>query len=61
MKNWRRYEILLPLRYNDGKRVPKPVLAEIVLDLENGLAGSVARVRSSKADGVVEAKLSVTI
>jgi hypothetical protein len=23
MKNWRRYEILLPLRFNDGNPVPK--------------------------------------
>jgi hypothetical protein len=24
MKKWRRYEILLPLRYNDGKPIPTP-------------------------------------
>ena len=34
MKSWRRYEILLPLRYNDGKRVPKALLAQTVLELE---------------------------
>ncbi len=34
MKGWRRYEILLPLRYNDGKRVPKALLAQIILELE---------------------------
>ena len=34
MKNWRRYEILLPLRFNDGKPVPKPLLAQTVEELE---------------------------
>jgi len=34
MKSWRRYEILLPLRFNDGKRVPKALLAQTVLELE---------------------------
>jgi hypothetical protein len=34
MKNWRRYEILLPLRFNDGQRVPKPLLAQTIQELE---------------------------
>ena len=34
MKNWRRYEILLPLRFNNGKRVPKKLLALTVEELE---------------------------
>ncbi len=34
MKNWRRHEILLPLRFNDGKRIPKALLAQTVLKLE---------------------------
>ena len=34
MKNWRRYEILLPLRFNDGTPVPKALLAQTVQDLE---------------------------
>jgi len=29
----RRYEILLPLRFNDGESVPESVLAEVVLEL----------------------------
>jgi len=28
MKSWRRYEILLPLRFNTGKAVSKVLLAE---------------------------------
>ena len=26
--NWRRYEVLLPLQYNDGREVPRELLAE---------------------------------
>ena len=33
MKNWRRYEILLPRRFNDGRRVPKALLAKTILEL----------------------------
>jgi hypothetical protein len=35
MKNWRRYEILLPLRFNDGEPVPKALLAQAVQELED--------------------------
>ena len=35
MKNWRRYEILLPLRFNDGKRVSKALLAQTIQELED--------------------------
>jgi hypothetical protein len=35
MKSWRRYEILLPRRFNDGRPVPKALLAETLLELEN--------------------------
>jgi hypothetical protein len=35
MKNWRRYEILLPLRFNDGTRVPKALLAQTIQELED--------------------------
>ena len=35
MRNWRRYEILLPLRFNDGQRVPKALLAQTVQELED--------------------------
>jgi hypothetical protein len=34
MKKWRRYEILLPLRFNDGTRVQKRLLAATVKELE---------------------------
>jgi hypothetical protein len=35
MKNWRRYELLLPLSFNNADRVPKALLAETVQELEN--------------------------
>ena len=35
MKNWRRYEILIPLRFNDGGAVPKALLAQTVQELED--------------------------
>jgi len=34
MKNWRRYEVLLPVRFNDGVRIPKALLAQTILELE---------------------------
>jgi hypothetical protein len=34
-KKWRRYEVLLPQRFNDGSRVPKRWLAEAVNEIIN--------------------------
>lgn len=31
--NWRRFEVLLPLRFNDGREVPPEWLAEAVLEI----------------------------
>ena len=31
--NWRRFEVLLPLRFNDGRDVPPDWLAEAVLEV----------------------------
>lgn len=31
--NWRRFEVLLPLRFNDGREVPPEWLAEAVLEV----------------------------
>jgi len=33
-RSLRRYEILLPLRFNDGRAVPDDVLADLLLKLE---------------------------
>lgn len=31
--SWRRYEVLLPLQFNDGREVPSDWLAEAVLEI----------------------------
>jgi len=41
MQNWRRYEILLPRRFNDGRPVPKALLAGTLPELE-GQFGSIS-------------------
>jgi hypothetical protein len=55
--NWRRFEVLLPLQFNDGQDVPAEWLAEAVLEMVDqfGAASSVrqaTRRRSSRATGV---------
>jgi len=34
MSDWRRCEILLPLKFNDGQPVPRELVADTVLELE---------------------------
>ena len=34
MSDWRRYEILLPLKFNDGQPVPRELVTETLLGLE---------------------------
>jgi hypothetical protein len=33
--NWRRFEVLLPLQFNDGRDIPPSWLAEAVLEIVN--------------------------
>jgi len=33
---WRRFEVLLPLQFNDGRDVPAEWLADAVLEVEGG-------------------------
>jgi hypothetical protein len=62
MKNWRRYEILLPLRFNDGKPVPKALLAQAVQELEDRFGAVSCESHISFADvGALKARHSVTI
>ena len=37
MNRWRRYEVLLPLRFNDGRPVPDELISETLLELETHL------------------------
>lgn len=38
--SWRRYEILFPLRHNDGSPVPEGLLAEALRELENRIGAA---------------------
>jgi hypothetical protein len=52
MTNWqRRYEILLPLRFNDGNAVPDDLIAETLLELEQ-------RFRARSAEGQAPGQLA---
>lgn len=31
--NWRRFEVLLPLQFNDGREIPPELLADAVLEI----------------------------
>jgi len=42
---YRRYEMLVPLRFNDGRTVPDELIADTLLELEERFG-----VRSSKSD-----------
>ena len=39
MSKWRRYEILLPLRFNDGRPVPAQYVREIIEELRQRFGG----------------------
>src|SRR5438105_146244 len=47
--NWRRFEVLLPLRFNDGREVPPEWLAAAVLEV--GARVAAARYAPHRADG----------
>lgn len=38
--NWRRFEVLLPLRFNDGRDVPPEWLSEAVLEVVDRLGAA---------------------
>jgi hypothetical protein len=46
-KTLRRFEVLLPLRFNDGQPVPEDIVAETLLELEqrSGRGPATERVR----------------
>jgi hypothetical protein len=46
---WRRYEVLLPLKFNDGKAVPPEWLAEAVLEVVDHF--SAASYETQKIEG----------
>jgi hypothetical protein len=46
---WRRFEILLPLQFNDGREVPSEWLAEAVLEVVDHFGG--ASYETQKVEG----------
>src|SRR5271168_944196 len=39
-KNWRRFKVMLPLQFNDGREVPSEFLGEAVLDITTRFGGA---------------------
>lgn len=59
-KPYRRYEVLLPLRFNDGNSVPDELLAETILKLERSWALFRVSRRTSAASGATKDSLTGT-
>jgi hypothetical protein len=59
--NWRRFEVLLPLQFNDGREVPPDWLAEAVLEIVDHFGARAMRRRKSKDTGAMVAFFIVTI
>ena len=55
----RRFEVLLPLRFNDGTAVPDEVVAETLVELEQRLGPSPARRRRSEGGGGTRVRATV--
>lgn len=58
---WRRFEVLLPLQFNDGRDVPPEWLTEAVLDVVDTSVRLVMRRRRSRATGGILAFFTATI
>jgi len=58
----RRFEVLLPLRFNDGSAVPDDAIADTLLELEQRF-GAVCRARRRPfvANGAMKARATATI
>lgn len=44
--NWRRFEVLLPLRFNDGRTVPRKLLGEAVKEIVDHFGAASYETRS---------------
>ena len=49
--NWRRFEVLLPLQFNDGRDVPTEWLAEAVLEIVDYFGAASYETQSLRAAG----------
>jgi len=52
---WRRFEVLLPLQFNDGSDVPAELLAEAVLEIVDHFGAASYETQKVEATGVMEA------
>jgi hypothetical protein len=52
---WRRYEVLLPLKFNDGKAVPPEWLAEAVLEVVDHFSAASYETQKLKVTGDMRA------
>ena len=57
----RRFEILLPLQFNDGREVPPEWLAEAVLEIVENFGAASYETQKSKAIGGIKALSTATI
>ena len=59
---WRRFEVLLPLQFDDGREVPPEGLAEAVLEIVDHFGAASYETqkleRSPRTTGIVDGKLS---
>ena len=58
--NWRRFEVLLPLQFNDGRDVPTEWLAEAVLEIVAYFCGRARNQAGSIRAAMVTHTLVVT-
>jgi len=52
---WRRYEVLLPVQFNDGRAVPSEWLAEAVLEVVDHFGAASYETQKARATGDTEA------
>ena len=57
---WRRFEVLLPLQFNDGRDVPAEWLADAVLEVVEQFGAASYETQRSKAIGAMPASSTGT-
>lgn len=59
--SWRRFEVLLPLQFNNGRDVPADWLAEAVLEIADHFGAASYETRKWKATGATPEYSTETI
>ena len=57
----RRYEIFLPLRFNDGRLVPDDLAGEVLIAIRERFGQSLSRPKRFAASGSMKGKPTATI